>query len=117
MTAAPQPTEPEPYTIHIPQEVLDDLRTRLRATRFASDPGNESEIYGLPTAYLRPLVSYWADGFDWRAVEKELNTYTHHRVDVGEPRCTSCVNRAEGRLPSRFCSCTAGPGRSGTGAR
>ncbi|MFR9794774.1 epoxide hydrolase family protein [Streptomyces sp. MS06] len=82
MTMRQDPELPQ-FTIRVPQDVLDDLRARLRATRFAPDPGNEDEVYGLPTSHLRPLVEYWADGFDWRGVEKELNTYRHHRLDIG----------------------------------
>ncbi|WP_127509274.1 epoxide hydrolase family protein [Actinoplanes solisilvae] len=75
--------ELERYTIDVPQEALDDLKRRLRATRFAQDLDNEDEYYGLGTAYLKPLVEYWADGYDWRLAEKELNTFTRHRVEVG----------------------------------
>jgi pimeloyl-ACP methyl ester carboxylesterase len=71
-----------PFTIDVADDVLDDLRTRLRATRLASDLDNETETYGLSTAYVRPLIEYWADGFDWRAVERQLNTFHHHRVEV-----------------------------------
>ncbi|WP_410663714.1 epoxide hydrolase family protein [Amycolatopsis sp. lyj-84] len=73
----------EPFVIHVEQDVLDDLRSRLKATRFAPDLDNEDEAFGLSTAYLKPIVEYWADGFDWRAVEARLNGYAHHRVDVG----------------------------------
>jgi hypothetical protein len=80
---AEAPTALEPFTVDIGQDVLDDLRTRLRAARFAADPGNEDETYGLSTAHLRPLVEYWADGFDWRAAEARLNAVNQHRLDVG----------------------------------
>ncbi|MFI5564525.1 epoxide hydrolase family protein [Amycolatopsis japonica] len=72
----------EPFVIDVEQDVLDDLRRRLKATRFAPDLDNEDEAFGLSTAYLKPIVEYWADGFDWRAVEARLNEYSHHRVDV-----------------------------------
>ncbi|MQY10799.1 hypothetical protein SRB5_09120 [Streptomyces sp. RB5] len=72
----------EPFRIHIPQHVLDDLRARLKATRFAPDPENEDETYGLSTSSLRPLVEYWAFGFDWRAAEDRLNAFRQHRLDV-----------------------------------
>jgi pimeloyl-ACP methyl ester carboxylesterase len=72
----------EPFTINVPQGVLDDLRARLRATRFAPDLDNADEFYGLSTAYIKPLVEYWADGFDWRAAETELNTFHQHRIDI-----------------------------------
>jgi pimeloyl-ACP methyl ester carboxylesterase len=82
-----------PFRIAVGDDVLDDLRQRLRRTRFArprmlSDelvaartdprfphptrPGWEA---GVDPDYLRSLVGYWADGFDWRAAEERLNTY------------------------------------------
>ncbi|MEU6840420.1 epoxide hydrolase [Streptomyces sp. NPDC046716] len=71
-----------PYRIDVPQDVLDDLADRLRRTRFFDDLDNEDEYYGISTAYLKPLVEYWADGFDWRAQEKELNSYNQHKVEI-----------------------------------
>ncbi|UBU17454.1 epoxide hydrolase family protein [Nonomuraea gerenzanensis] len=68
-------TQIRPYRIDIPQEQLDDLRDRLRRTRWAPDlPGTGWER-GVPTSYLRPLAEHWADGFDWRAQEAALNAY------------------------------------------
>jgi hypothetical protein len=80
-TEAGQPLDP--YTINVDQSVLDDLVVRLKATRFAPDLDNEDERYGLSTTYLRRLAEYWADEFDWRAMERKINGFTHHRVDVG----------------------------------
>ncbi|MGP4012938.1 epoxide hydrolase family protein [Streptomyces sp. 4N124] len=72
----------ERYSINVPQDVLDDLRTRLRATRFDADLDNETGYYGLSTEYIRPLVEYWADGFDWRAQEQRMNSHNQHRVEI-----------------------------------
>lgn len=74
--------ELEPYKIDVPQHVLDDLNDRLKRTRFFDDLDNEEEYYGLSTAYLKPLVEYWADGFDWRAQEKRLNSNNQHKVEI-----------------------------------
>ncbi|MGW3342101.1 epoxide hydrolase family protein [Nonomuraea rubra] len=71
-----------PYRIDIPQEQLDDLRDRLRRTRWAPDlPGTGWER-GVPTSYLRPLAEYWADGFDWRAQEAALNAYPQFTTTI-----------------------------------
>lgn len=72
----------EPYRIDVSQDVLDDLKDRLKKTRFFDDLDNEEEYYGISTAYLKPLVEYWAEGFDWRAQEKRLNSYDQYRVEV-----------------------------------
>lgn len=71
-----------PFKIDVAQDALDDLRDRLRRTRFFDDLDNEEGYYGISTAYLKPLVEYWADGFDWRAQEERLNTYDRFQVEI-----------------------------------
>ncbi|ALG08217.1 epoxide hydrolase family protein [Kibdelosporangium phytohabitans] len=68
--------------IHVPDEVLADLRKRLALTRLPDDVGNEDGYYGVSTAYLRELVDYWHTRYDWRAAEAVINTYEHHHVHV-----------------------------------
>ncbi|GAA3214654.1 epoxide hydrolase family protein [Nonomuraea helvata] len=70
---------PSPFRIEVPGEVLDDLRARLRATRFTDRSGAQPWQAGADPAYLRDLVAYWAEGFDYRAREAELNALPHHR--------------------------------------
>ncbi len=72
----------DPTPIHVPDSVLDDLRTRLRATKWPLDTGNEDGHYGVRRTELQELVEYWADGFDWRASESAINSYENYRVDV-----------------------------------
>ncbi|HEY9339910.1 MAG TPA: epoxide hydrolase [Kribbella sp.] len=73
-----------PTPIAVPDDVLDDLRRRLRATKWPRDAGNDDGFYGVRRTRLQPLVEYWADGFDWRAAERKINAYEHYRVDVGD---------------------------------
>jgi hypothetical protein len=89
----------ERFTINVEQEVLDDLRARLKATRFAPDPENDDERYGLSTAYLKPLAEYWADGFDWQAAEAKLNAFNQHRLDVGGTPVHFIHERGQGPAP------------------
>lgn len=72
----------EPTPIHVPDEVLDDLRRRLALTRWPYDPDDEDTYYGVPGGYLRDLVGYWQDGYDWRRAEAAINAYDHYRVVV-----------------------------------
>ena len=62
-----------PFRIDIPQADLDDLHNRLDATRWPAESLGAEWSRGVPVAYLRGLVDHWRDGFDWRAVETELN--------------------------------------------
>ncbi|WP_328366958.1 epoxide hydrolase [Micromonospora zamorensis] len=71
------------FRIDVPDAVLDDLRARLARTRFTDRSGNQPWQGGVDPDYLRDLVSYWHDGFDWRAREAELNAYPQHLAVVG----------------------------------
>jgi pimeloyl-ACP methyl ester carboxylesterase len=75
-------TDPTPFTIDIPQPELDELRDRLHRTRWPADPGNPDGRYGAPREWMDDLVGYWADQYDWRAVEAEMNRYEHFRVSL-----------------------------------
>jgi hypothetical protein len=74
----------EPTPIHVSDEVLDDLRARLTLTRAPLDEGNEDWSYGVPDSYLRELVTYWRNGYDWRKAEAAINAYEHHQVSVAD---------------------------------
>jgi pimeloyl-ACP methyl ester carboxylesterase len=73
---------PEPFTIHVADDVLDDLRERLRRTRFTSASDSVYWAAGVDPGYLRSLVGYWAEEFDWRAAEARLNAYPQFLADV-----------------------------------
>ncbi|SNT64401.1 epoxide hydrolase [Asanoa hainanensis] len=70
----------EPAPIHVPDEVLDDLRRRLDGVRWPDDP--HDDYYGVSAGYLRDLVEHWRAGFDWRRAEAAINAYEHYRVAV-----------------------------------
>jgi len=74
---------PEPFTPRTPPEALDDLRARLRATRWPDVPEDAGWEMGTDVDYLRELVAYWADGFDWTAQEAALARLPHFRVPLG----------------------------------
>jgi pimeloyl-ACP methyl ester carboxylesterase len=72
----------EPFTIRVPDETLFDLRERIRKTRWPPAPPGAPWEQGTDLEYLRSLLAYWSDGFDWRARERELNRFHHFRAEV-----------------------------------
>jgi len=62
-----------PFRIEVPQSDLDDLRERLARTRWSTQIRDTGWTRGVPVDYLRELAEYWADGYDWRAAEAQLN--------------------------------------------
>src|SRR3989454_5570673 len=71
-----------PFTIAVPQAVLDDLRERLARTRFPDQPPGAPWAYGTDLGYLRELVSYWQTRYDWRKHEAELNGFRQFTAPV-----------------------------------
>lgn len=71
--AAAQDGEVIPYRIHVPDAALADLKERLARTRFPSEIEASAWDYGTNLAYLKELVTYWRDTFDWREQERKLN--------------------------------------------
>jgi pimeloyl-ACP methyl ester carboxylesterase len=72
----------EPFRIAIPDSDLADLKHRLAATRWPEQLPGPPWQRGIPVDYLRQLADYWADGFDWRAQEAELNSYPQFRTQI-----------------------------------
>lgn len=71
-----------PFRIDIPQEDLDDLADRLRRTRFPAPlPGDDWDT-GVPVSYLRDLVGYWLNDYDWRAQEAALNEFPQFTTEI-----------------------------------
>ena len=66
-------TAVHPFRITVPDMVLDDLRTRLARTRFPGEVVGSGWAYGTNLAYLKELVGYWQERYDWRAAEAALN--------------------------------------------
>lgn len=72
----------EPFQVRVEDSVLDDLRGRLEQTRFPDQIEGTGWEYGIPTGYLRELVEYWRDTYDWRAQEARLNELAHFRTTI-----------------------------------
>jgi pimeloyl-ACP methyl ester carboxylesterase len=79
-----EPTStPRPFTIHIPEEVLDDLRARLSRVRWPDEIPDAEWQYGSDLAYMKALVAYWYEVYDWRKHEALLNGFKQYTVPLG----------------------------------
>jgi pimeloyl-ACP methyl ester carboxylesterase len=71
-----------PFTIAVPDAELEDLRARLRRTRWPEREPVAGWSQGVPLAYVQELCAYWADGYDWRATEARLNALPQFRTEL-----------------------------------
>ncbi len=66
----------KPFRLHVADSAIDDLYTRLARTRLPDEPpGLLPWQTGTDLAFMRRLLAYWRDGFDWRAQEARLNAF------------------------------------------
>jgi pimeloyl-ACP methyl ester carboxylesterase len=70
------------FKLNISNEELEDLYQRLSQTRWPDEIEGANWDYGIPLDYMKEIVNYWTDQFDWRSVEKRINTFNHYKVNV-----------------------------------
>lgn len=75
-------TRMTPFRIRVPDAALEDLRDRLARSRFPVPLPGDGWDTGVPVAYLRELVAYWHDHFDWRETEAQLSRYPGFRTEI-----------------------------------
>ncbi|MBO9200487.1 MULTISPECIES: epoxide hydrolase family protein [Niastella] len=74
-----QPVSPKsdeslrPFTVHISNTKLTDLRKRILATNWPDRETVNDLSQGLQLETMKTLANYWATGYDWRKVEARLN--------------------------------------------
>lgn len=94
------PVGAEPFRIEVPEAVLVDLRERLARARYPTvEPAAPAWHYGTKLAYLREMVDYWRDRYDWRRSEAELNRFPHYQVPIDGKRLHFILERGSGPDP------------------
>ncbi|MBB3047711.1 microsomal epoxide hydrolase [Litorivivens lipolytica] len=66
-------SEPKSFTVHISDQAISDLNQRLDLTRWPDQVDDVGWTQGAELNYLRELVQYWRNEFDWRAQEAKIN--------------------------------------------
>ncbi|MET0967222.1 MAG: epoxide hydrolase family protein [Nakamurella sp.] len=74
---------PEPFAALTTAAELDDLQARLRRTRWPDAPEDAGWSFGTDVGYLRELVDYWAEDFNWPAQQAALARLPRFRVQIG----------------------------------
>jgi microsomal epoxide hydrolase len=73
----------QPFSLHTRDDVLSDLRRRLDNTRWPDEPPHgQAWQFGTDLTYLRRLVEYWREGFDWRTQEAAFNAFPQYTASV-----------------------------------
>ena len=72
----------KPFKIDVSQEILNDLNDRLSKTRWPDEIRNSGWTYGTSLNYLKELITYWREEYDWRRQEKKLNKFPQFKAEI-----------------------------------
>jgi pimeloyl-ACP methyl ester carboxylesterase len=72
----------QPFQIAIAQQELDALKRRLAETRWPSASTISRWELGPDEGFMRRLVAYWIDDFNWRAQERRINRFAQFQADI-----------------------------------
>jgi pimeloyl-ACP methyl ester carboxylesterase len=73
----------EPFEAHVPESDLDDLRRRLRDTRWPAAAPRPGWDTGVPLEWLQDVCAHWASAYDWRSSgEARLNDFAQFRTTI-----------------------------------
>jgi len=74
--------EIRPFKIHVSEADLEDLKKRLRATRWPDPQTVPDWSQGVPLDYVQKICEYWARDYDWRKIEARLNALPQFHTDL-----------------------------------
>jgi len=71
-----------PFSLPFSQSAVDDLRSRLRQTRWPDEIHSAPWEYGCDLTFLREICRYWSDRFDWKTQLDRLSAFPHFRAEL-----------------------------------
>lgn len=71
-----------PFTIAVEDQAIDDLKIRLRSSRFSQQIAHEPWTLGTDRETLINLCRYWESTFDWRSAEMRLNEWPQFVCEI-----------------------------------
>lgn len=74
--------ETVPFRVEVAEDVVEELRRRLRATRWPERETVPDWSQGVPLDWVRDLCRYWAEDYDFRAAEARLNALPQYRTRI-----------------------------------
>jgi pimeloyl-ACP methyl ester carboxylesterase len=75
-------TDVRTFRVDIAEEQIDDLRRRIKATRWPSKELVDDRSQGVQLTTLKELARYWADEYDFGRIEERLNALPQFTTEI-----------------------------------
>ena len=72
----------KPFRIAVSDDILTDLKSRLRQTRWPEAELVEDWSQGVPLAWIKEVCRYWAEQYDWRSREAQFNRFAQFTTEI-----------------------------------
>ncbi|MEU8080148.1 epoxide hydrolase family protein [Catellatospora citrea] len=82
MSAGTAASAIRPFRVSIPDADVEDLRARIRHTRWPDRETVGDQSQGTQLATIQELARYWAEEYDWRRCEARLNSLPNYRTEI-----------------------------------
>ena len=92
----------EPFTPPFSSSAWEDLRSRLKRTRWPDEIPDSSWGNGFDLEFLKDLCRYWMDDFDWQAQINRLSLFPHYRFAANEGKIHFLHEREKDLLRYRW---------------
>jgi epoxide hydrolase len=71
-----------PFRVSLSEAAIDDLRERLRRTRWPEPATAGGWSQGTPLAWVRELCRYWLEDYDFGAAQERLNQFPQFQTVI-----------------------------------
>src|SRR5690349_19590583 len=72
--SVPSQESVRPFHVHFSDAQLRDLRKRILATKWPGKETVDDPSQGVQLATMKKIADYWANEYNWRRFEKQLNS-------------------------------------------
>ena len=81
-TASTSTTDIRPFTFEVSDEELEDLRSRINATKWPDREVDPSQ--GVQLEMIQALAGYWGTDYDWRKFEERFAALPHFVTEIDD---------------------------------
>jgi pimeloyl-ACP methyl ester carboxylesterase len=71
-----------PFRVDVPEADLNDMRKRIKATKFPERETVSDTSQGVQLATVEKLAKYWATEYDWRKCEARINAVPNFITEI-----------------------------------
>lgn len=70
------------FTVNVSEKVLQDLKTKLKSTVYPEPLEGANFEYGFNSDYLKEVIDYWINKYDWKTQETKINAFSHFKTQI-----------------------------------